>query len=173
MRRWSTVPSITIIYYTSSLHFFGTTENNDKWETHQCEGLADNSVGYGTDRCFRPGCHPMKWSRALSSRHCIRCEFCKTARPYMLYVTKSKTERYCPARWIRLKLGSFDRRGWFFRKILPSPFELEPFNSRAPSCTVIGLNALNGQMRSKAHSALTAPLVLHHMNEWANLLLIF
>jgi hypothetical protein len=31
-----------------------------------------------------------------------------------------------------------------------------------PSPTVIGHYALNGQRRSKAHSALTAPLVLHH-----------
>ncbi len=31
----------------------------------------------------------------------------------------------------------------------------------APSRTVIGHEALNGQMRSKAHTALTAPLVLH------------
>ena len=29
-------------------------------------------------------------------------------------------------------------------------------------CTVIVHYALNGQMRSKAHTALTAPLVLHH-----------
>jgi hypothetical protein len=32
----------------------------------------------------------------------------------------------------------------------------------APTRTLIGLQALNGQMRSKAHTALTAPLVLHH-----------
>ncbi len=32
----------------------------------------------------------------------------------------------------------------------------------APPRTVIAHYALNGQMRSKAHSALTAPLVLHH-----------
>ncbi len=32
----------------------------------------------------------------------------------------------------------------------------------APSRTVIGHEAFNGQMRSKAHTALTAPLVLHH-----------
>ena len=32
----------------------------------------------------------------------------------------------------------------------------------APSRTVIAHYALNGQMRSKAHIALTAPLVLHH-----------
>ncbi len=31
-----------------------------------------------------------------------------------------------------------------------------------PSRTVIGYLALNGQMRGKGHSALTAPLVLHH-----------
>jgi hypothetical protein len=36
------------------------------------------------------------------------------------------------------------------------------FKARAPSRTVIALYALNGQMRSKAHTALTAPLVLHH-----------
>jgi hypothetical protein len=32
----------------------------------------------------------------------------------------------------------------------------------APSRTVVAHYALNGQMRSKAHTALTAPLVLHH-----------
>jgi hypothetical protein len=32
----------------------------------------------------------------------------------------------------------------------------------APSRTVIAHYVLNGQMRSKAHTALTAPLVLHH-----------
>ncbi len=32
----------------------------------------------------------------------------------------------------------------------------------APSHTVVAHYALNGQMRSKAHTALTAPLVLHH-----------
>jgi hypothetical protein len=32
----------------------------------------------------------------------------------------------------------------------------------APSRTVIAHYALNGQMRSKAHTTLTAPLVLHH-----------
>jgi hypothetical protein len=32
----------------------------------------------------------------------------------------------------------------------------------APSRTVIAHCALNGQMRSKARTALTAPLVLHH-----------
>jgi hypothetical protein len=31
-----------------------------------------------------------------------------------------------------------------------------------PSRTVIAHYALNGQMHSKAHTALTAPLVLHH-----------
>ncbi len=32
----------------------------------------------------------------------------------------------------------------------------------APSRTVIAHYALNGQMRSKVHTTLTAPLVLHH-----------
>jgi hypothetical protein len=32
----------------------------------------------------------------------------------------------------------------------------------APPCTVIAHYALNGQMRSKAHTTLTAPLVLYH-----------
>ena len=47
--------------------------------------------------------------------------------------------RHCPARWIRSKVGSFDRpflkeTSWrVIRKILPSPIEWEPFNSRAPS----------------------------------------
>ncbi len=76
--------------------------------------------------------------------------------------------RYCPARWIRLKVCSFDRSLWkeglwrFFRKIPPSPIEWEPFKAMAPSHTVIAHYALNGQMCSKAHIALTAPLVLHH-----------
>jgi hypothetical protein len=34
--------------------------------------------------------------------------------------------------------------------------------ARAPSRTVIAHYALNSQMRSKAHTALTASLVLHH-----------
>jgi hypothetical protein len=33
----------------------------------------------------------------------------------------------------------------------------------APSHTVIAHHALNGQMRSEAHTPLTAPLVLHHI----------
>ena len=32
----------------------------------------------------------------------------------------------------------------------------------APSHAVVAHYALNGQMRSRAHTALTAPLVLHH-----------
>ncbi len=32
----------------------------------------------------------------------------------------------------------------------------------APPRTVVAHYALNGQMRSKAHTALAAPLVLHH-----------
>ncbi len=47
-------------------------------------------------------------------------------------------------------------------KIRPPPIEWEPFKARAPSRTVIAHYALNCQMRSKAHTALTAPLVLHH-----------
>jgi hypothetical protein len=48
---------------------------------------------------------------------------------------------------------------------LPDPptFSLPTtFNVRAPSRTVIAHYTLNGQMRSKAHAALTAPLVLRH-----------
>jgi hypothetical protein len=37
-----------------------------------------------------------------------------------------------------------------------------PFKAMAPSSTVIAHYAFNGQMCSKAHTALTAPLVLHH-----------
>ncbi len=48
-----------------------------------------------------------------------------------------------------------------FRKIRPSPIEWEPFKAMAPSRPVIAHYALNGQMRSKAHTALTAPYVLH------------
>ncbi len=40
---------------------------------------------------------------------------------------------------------------------------MRAFNSSAPSRTVIAHYALNDQMRSKAHTALTAPLVLHHI----------
>ncbi len=71
-------------------------------------------------------------------------------------------------RWIPPKLGSFHRSSLkeasrrLFRKIRPSPIEWEPFNARAPSRTVIAHYALNGQMCSKEHTALTAPLVLHH-----------
>ncbi len=66
------------------------------------------------------------------------------------------------------KLGSLHRSSLkeaslrLFRKIRPSPIEWELFNARAQSRTVIAHYALNGQMRSKAHSALTVPLVLHH-----------
>ncbi len=75
---------------------------------------------------------------------------------------------YCPARWILHNLGSFhssslkeaSRR--LFRKIRPSPIEWEPFDARAPSRTVIAHYALNSQMRSKAHTTVTAPLVLYH-----------
>ncbi len=75
---------------------------------------------------------------------------------------------HCPARWIRPKVGSFHRSllkealRRVFRKIRPSPIEWEPFNARAPSRIVIAHYVLNSQMRSKAHSALTAPFVLHH-----------
>ncbi len=44
-----------------------------------------------------------------------------------------------------------------FRKILPSPFEWESFKAMAPSRTVIAHYALNGQIRSKAYTAVTAP----------------
>ncbi len=79
-----------------------------------------------------------------------------------------KVLRYCPTIWILPKVGSFDRSllnevsRRLFRKISPSPIKWEPFKARAPSRTVIVHYTLNGQMRSKAHSALTAPLVLHH-----------
>jgi hypothetical protein len=51
-----------------------------------------------------------------------------------------------------------------FRKIRPSRIEREPLKAMAPSRTVIAYYAyaLNGPMRSKAHTALTAPLVYHH-----------
>ncbi len=55
-------------------------------------------------------------------------------------------------------------------KVLSS--EMDPaeirliLNSRAPSHTVIGHQALNGQRRSKAHSALSAPLVLHNTRNY-------
>ncbi len=76
--------------------------------------------------------------------------------------------------------GTFQRDGFdrpflketsrrVFRKIRLSPIEWEPFNSRAPSRTVIAHSALNGKMHSKTHSAMTAPLVLHHTRiyKWA------
>ncbi len=65
--------------------------------------------------------------------------------------TASLYSRKCPARWIRPKVGSFDRfllkETWqmLFRKIRPSPIEWEPFKARVPSCTVIAHYALNGQ----------------------------
>ncbi len=76
--------------------------------------------------------------------------------------------RYCPARWIRPEVGSFHRTllketsRQVFRKIRPPHIKWEPFQARAPSRTVIAHYALNEQMRSKAHTALTASLVLHH-----------
>jgi hypothetical protein len=64
-------------------------------------------------------------------------------------------------RWIRPKLGSFARSS-LKRAFLEN-------SARHPSCEsplTQGRHlihyALNGQMRSKAHTALTAPLVLHH-----------
>ncbi len=46
---------------------------------------------------------------------------------------------------------------------------MRAFNTRAPSRTVIAHYALNSQMRSKGHTALTAPMVLHHTRicKWA------
>ncbi len=43
----------------------------------------------------------------------------------------------------------------------PVPYRVRALLRRVPSRTVIAHYALNGQMRSKAHVALTAPLVLH------------
>jgi hypothetical protein len=42
------------------------------------------------------------------------------------------------------------------------PLSESPLKQGASSHTVIAHYALNGQMRSKAHTALTTPLVLHH-----------
>jgi hypothetical protein len=47
-----------------------------------------------------------------------------------------------------------ERGSEVFRKIRLSP---QPFKVTAPSCTVIGNQAPNCQLRSKAHTALTAP----------------
>ncbi len=82
--------------------------------------------------------------------------------------SSSFCSRYYPARRIRSKVDSFHRSllkeasQRVFRKIRPFSIEWEPFNARAPPLTVIANYALNGQVRSKAHNALTAPLVLHH-----------
>ncbi len=68
------------------------------------------------------------------------------------------------------KVSSFDRSllreaSWrLFRKIRPSPIEWEPFKEMAPSRTVFAHYALNGQMRSKVYTTLTAPLVKGRMN---------
>ncbi len=51
-------------------------------------------------------------------------------------------------RWIRLKLGSFDRSSlkreawWFFKKIHPSPIPWEPFKDSAPSHTLTILHLM-------------------------------
>ncbi len=56
---------------------------------------------------------------------------------------------YCPARWIRPKVGSFHRTllketsRRVFRKIRLPPIEWEPFKARVPSRTVIAHYALN------------------------------
>ncbi len=49
-----------------------------------------------------------------------------------------------------------------FWKIRSYPILWEPFEVTVPSSTVIGNYAPNCQLFSKAHTALTAPLVLHH-----------
>jgi hypothetical protein len=57
--------------------------------------------------------------------------------------------------WIHPKVGSL-KEARLFRKIHPSSIGWERFKARAPSHTVIADYALKGQMRSKAHTALTA-----------------
>ncbi len=49
----------------------------------------------------------------------------------------------------------------FFRKNPSVPIMWDPFKFTAPSRTVIGNYAPNGQLQSKAHTAPTAPLILH------------
>jgi hypothetical protein len=49
----------------------------------------------------------------------------------------------------------------FFYKNPPAPPPVRVLKNSAHYHTVIGNWALNSQMRSKAHTALTAPLVLH------------
>ncbi len=80
-----------------------------------------------------------------------------TSRPQITLLNKEKTKwdtldemnvlwsyRYCPARWIRPKIRSFDKSSlkgearWLFRKFRPTPISWEPFKDSAPSCTVIG-----------------------------------
>ncbi len=114
--------------------------------------------------------------RWRASWRCIQCHrSAHSARSIQTFLSKNHhffTKRillkYFPARWIRPKVGSFHRTIWkemswgVFWKIRPSPIEWEPFNSRPPSRAIISHFSLNGQMRSKAHTALTAPLVLHH-----------
>ncbi len=77
------------------------------------------------------------------------------------------TYRYCPSRWNQPKLGSFDRSSLkreaqlSFVKIRLSSILWEPFKFTATSWTLISNWAPNWQWRSKAHTASTAPLVLH------------
>jgi hypothetical protein len=79
------------------------------------------------------------------------------------------------ARWIQPKVGSFDRSllkealRRLFSKIRPSPIEWEPFKAMVPSCTVIAHCAVNGQMLSKARTALTAPLILQYILKKINI----
>jgi hypothetical protein len=80
---------------------------------------------------------------------------------FPLLSSVSFISRYSPARWIWPKLGSFDRLSTeVLRKICHSPILREPFTT-SPSHTVIGNQAPNCQLCSKAHTASTVPLVLH------------
>ncbi len=76
---------------------------------------------------------------------------------------------YCLARWIWPKLDSFDRSSLKreeqrFSEKNPSiahPVRALYSKVTAPSCTVIGNYAPNFPLRSKAHTAAIAPLVLY------------
>jgi hypothetical protein len=85
--------------------------------------------------------------------------------------------RYCPARWIRLKVGSFDRSLWkeslrrLFRKIRPSPIDWEPFKAMTlgcPSKIVLIRNNRNwncfGTIRNKTFVSVVS--LLHRNSEF-------
>ncbi len=85
-------------------------------------------------------------SGSATLKICVSCGSCTYRKEEMIFgVENICTVLYCPARWIRPKVGTFDRpflketSRRLFRKIHPYPIKWEPFNSRAPSRTVLAI----------------------------------